>query len=243
MLKGLVIVMQLNVAPGTKILSLSQLSRRGHGLIAVSGEAEGGDRKVGERIMLVGQSRVGDALKVAGAASRRGAGFEHGHLHTASGQCVCRMGTCQPRTDDQSASSPHGLWIYVPRRQGVGQGHRLVHVAVQGIALGAVAAPFVHRETGRAEPSAHCACGSKGRKRCAGLAQGRHRVIHVLLPRPLLPGGCEAIEVPGIDPWLGMTRQITQDLDRIAPPEIQGDAPFRETPAMATRKWIRPSRQ
>ena len=54
MLKGLVIVVQLNVAPGTKILSLSQLSGRGHGLIAVSGEAEGGDRKVGERIMLVG---------------------------------------------------------------------------------------------------------------------------------------------------------------------------------------------
>ena len=153
------------------------------------------------------------------------------------------MSTRQPRTDDQSASSPHWLWIYVPGRQGVRQGHRVVDVAVQGIALGAVAAPFVHRETGRAKTPAHCARGSKGRKRCAGLAQGRHRVIHVLLPRPLLPGGCEAIEVPGIDPWFSVTREITQYLGGTAPPEIQGDAPVGETSAMATRKRIRPSRQ
>ena len=79
--------------------------------------------------MLVRQSRIGHPLKVAGASARRGTGFEYGDLYTANGQGMCGMSTGQACADDQSASSPHGLGIHVPGRQGSGQRRRAVNVA------------------------------------------------------------------------------------------------------------------
>ena len=170
-----------------------------------------------------------------------GSRLQHGHGDAPGCEGVRGMSTGEPCANHHCVGRFSGCGIEVPRRDGR---RRLCGVAdetAEGVALAAKARPFAHREARSLKTASDISCCRKGGECGAREAQCRHGGVDGLLPRSGLPGGRKAIQIPGVDPWSAMARQILEHAGRVAPPEVECYSPLREVPPVATRYRVRPA--
>ena len=161
-------LVQLHVAAEADVLTCCECALAQEGLIVVGGKAKPGEREIGQRIVLMRQSCVGDALQVARAAAGHAGGFQHRYGNASTGERKC--GVCA----GQSCSKhQRPLWRMRRRVQVPGGDHwcsRLwgVDRPAQRIALATKARPFMYFKSRRCEASPDIPCRREGRERGFG---------------------------------------------------------------------------
>ena len=197
-------LVQLHVAAEADVLICCEHTLAQERLIVIGGKAEPGEREIGQRIVLMRQSRVGDALQVARAAAGHAGGFQHRHGNASTGER--KSGVCA----GQSCSKhQRALWrmrrrVQIPRGDRGRRRTRALDRPAEGIALATKARPFIYLESRCSEASPDIPRRREGRERGLGPTQASHRVIEALLPGARFPRRRKAIEIPGIDPGPAM---------------------------------------
>ena len=198
----LVGLVQLHISAEADVLICCERTATQERFIVVGGKAKPGEGEIGQWIVLMGESRIRDALQVARAAASDACGFQHRH-----GDPSTREGRCGVRSGQSCSKYQRAFWcmrcgMQVPGGYRGCSGMWGVYRSAQRLAFATEAGSFVHFESGCREASPDIARRCEGGKGGFGPAQARHRVIEPLLPGARFPRRRKAIEVPGIDPGL-----------------------------------------